>query len=307
MYLSVIIPAYNEATYLDRVVDRVLEQKLAGVCALEIIIVNDCSSDETGQKLRELSRRNVDGIKILHHCKNLGKGAAVRTGFRYASGDIVLIQDADLEYDPRDYQRLIAPILDGHADVVYGSRFSGPQERRVPLFWHTVGNKLLTLSSNLFTNIALTDMETGCKAFRRDVLERLVLKENRFGFEPEVTAKAARLKCRIYEVGISYRWRSQSEGKKVRWKDGLFALWCIIKYNLLVRGGTTSATDLPTATASRCRPVDKPPISRNPQCIVEEQLALRARNGPRGFPTPNEVRTNPSSGPMANKTGFLEP
>ena len=224
--LSVVIPCFNEVGTID----KILAEVLASECVdKEIIVVDDCSTDGTREKL---SRFPNDGnIKVVRHESNQGKGAALRTGFGLATGEIVIVQDADLEYDPRDYNRLIAPIVEGKADVVFGSRFSGGQSHRVLYFWHYVANKILTLTSNMFTNLNLTDMETCYKAFRREVIQSIEIRENRFGFEPEVTAKIARLGCRIYEVGISYSGRTYAEGKKIGWKDGARALWCIVWYN----------------------------------------------------------------------------
>lgn len=226
MKLSVIMPVYNERTTIREIVAAVRAVPILK----EIIIVDDCSTDGTREILRELAG---DDLRIVLQERNQGKGAALRTGFSQVSGDIVIIQDADLEYNPADYPRLIQPILDGRADVVFGSRFSGGDYRRVLFFWHMVGNKFLTLLSNMFTNLNLTDMETCYKAFTRQVLEQLSVEEERFGFEPEITAKIAKLGVRIYEVGISYAGRSYREGKKINWKDGVSALRCIFKYNLL--------------------------------------------------------------------------
>ena len=227
--LSVIIPCYNEIATISEVVNAVLS---AGYPNKEIIIVDDFSIDGTREKLRsEISL--VPGVtKVLYHDKNLGKGAALRTGFAAATGEIVIVQDADLEYDPSQYSTIIEPILQGKADVVYGSRFMGGQPHRVVYYWHRVGNGILTLLSNMFTNLNLTDMETCYKAFRRDIIHSIQIEENRFGFEPEVTAKIAKKKCRIYEVGISYYGRTYEEGKKIGWKDGVRALICIVKYNV---------------------------------------------------------------------------
>jgi glycosyltransferase involved in cell wall biosynthesis len=225
MILSVVIPVYNEVETIRSVVAAVH----AVLIDKEIVIVDDCSSDGTRELLPSLVD---DRTRIFFHDRNQGKGAALRTGFREARGDIVIIQDADLEYDPAEYAKLISLILEGKADVVYGSRFAGGEYHRVLYFWHMIGNKLLTLCSNMFTNLNLTDMETCYKAFRRDVLERITIEENRFGFEPEITAKVARLGLRIYEVGITYSGRSYAEGKKIGWRDGISALRCIIKYNL---------------------------------------------------------------------------
>jgi glycosyltransferase involved in cell wall biosynthesis len=227
--LSVVIPVYNEHGYIQEIVERV---KAVGL-ATEIIIVDDCSNDGTRDVLAK-----VDDplIKVLFHDQNRGKGAALRTAFSKVSGDIIIIQDADMEYDPGEYPRLIKPIMDGKADVVYGSRFAGGDLHRVVFFWHMVGNKLLTFLSNMLTNLNLTDMETCYKAFSRSVLQRLTVEENRFGFEPEFTAKVAKMDLRIYEVGISYSGRSYKEGKKINWRDGFSALRCILKYNLMRTG-----------------------------------------------------------------------
>lgn len=223
--ISVVIPVYNEREYILAIIDRVKDVGLAE----EIVIVDDCSTDGTGEVLAAL---NDPLLKVYFHERNRGKGAALRTGFSKACGDIVIVQDADLEYDPQEYPRLIKPILDGNADVVYGSRFAGGEAHRVVYFWHMIGNKFLTLLSNMFTNLNLTDMETCYKVMRREFLQRITLEEDRFGFEPEITAKLARLDARIYEVGISYHGRSYHEGKKVNWQDGFSALRCIVKYNL---------------------------------------------------------------------------
>jgi glycosyltransferase involved in cell wall biosynthesis len=227
MKLSIVIPCYNEARTIRTLVERV---RSAPVGDKEIIIVDDCSRDGT----RDLLRTQIEGLvdRVIYHAENQGKGAALRTGFAAATGEIVIIQDADLEYDPQEYPRLIKPILDGKADVVFGSRFMGGEAHRVVYFWHMVGNKLLTLLSNMMTNLNLTDMETCYKVFRRDVLNRISIEENRFGFEPEITAKVARLDVVIYEVGISYYGRTYAEGKKIGWRDGVRAFWSILKYNL---------------------------------------------------------------------------
>ena len=230
MKLSIVIPCYNEVRTIRQIVDRV---RAAPVAEREIIVVDDCSRDGTRDLLRTEIAPLVD--KVLFHEVNQGKGAALRTGFRAATGDVVVVQDADLEYDPQDYPRLLQPILEGKADVVFGSRFQGGQPHRVVYFWHMVGNKFLTLLSNMATNINLTDMETCYKVFRREVLQRIEIEENRFGFEPEITAKVARLGVVIYEVGISYYGRTYAEGKKIGWRDGFRALWAITKYNLLRR------------------------------------------------------------------------
>ncbi|MCI5123201.1 MAG: glycosyltransferase family 2 protein [Candidatus Electrothrix sp. AR5] len=226
--LSVIIPVYNEEKTLTEVINTVLAVELP--LAKEIIIVDDASTDGTRQIIEQLPG---EGVVKIYHKNNQGKGAALRSGFAKATGDIVLIQDADLEYDPAEYPKLLKPILDGKADVVYGSRFIGSEAHRVLYFWHMVGNRLLTLLSNICTNLNLTDMETCYKVFRNEVVCDISLKENRFGFEPEITAKIARTGCRIYEVGISYSGRTYKEGKKIGIRDGFRALYCIIKYRFI--------------------------------------------------------------------------
>ncbi|MBI9074446.1 MAG: glycosyltransferase family 2 protein [Desulfatibacillum sp.] len=228
MKLSVVIPVYNEIDTLRELLDAVFAVELD--LEKEIIAVDDCSTDGTTDLLVKLSEEL--GIKVQYHKINQGKGAALRTGFNASTGDIIIIQDADLEYDPNEYSKLLAPIIKGKADVVYGSRFIGGESHRVLYFWHSIGNKFLTLLSNMFTNLNLTDMEVCYKVFTKDVLSKLTVCEDRFGFEPEITAKVSRLGCRIYEVGISYSGRTYSEGKKIGWKDGIRAIWCILKYNL---------------------------------------------------------------------------
>jgi glycosyltransferase involved in cell wall biosynthesis len=225
MKLSVVIPCYNELHTIEEIVAAVK----ASPVDKEIIIVDDCSRDGTRELLKEKVSKQVD--KVVYHDVNQGKGAALRTGFESATGDIVIVQDADLEYDPQEYPILIDPIVKNKADVVFGSRFMGGGPHRVVYFWHFVGNRVLTLMSNMFTNINLTDMETCYKVFRREVLKGIKIEENRFGFEPEITAKVARGGWRIYEVGISYYGRTYAEGKKIGWKDGFRALYAILKYN----------------------------------------------------------------------------
>jgi glycosyltransferase involved in cell wall biosynthesis len=227
MLLSIIIPAFNEAAFLPEVIRRVEETPYDK----EIIIVDDGSTDGTREYLKGLVS---EGIKVIVHEKNMGKGAAMRTGIAVASGDVVIVQDADLEYDPKDYPVLLEPIMQGKADVVYGSRFLGGPHR-VLFFWHSVGNSLITLISNIFTDLNLTDMETGYKAFRTKVFETITIESNRFGFEPEITAKVAKKGFRIYEVPISYSGRSYQEGKKITWKDGFKAIFTVLKYNLFRR------------------------------------------------------------------------
>lgn len=225
MKLSIIIPVYNEVDTIEQVIAKVRDVDIS--LAKEIILIDDASTDGTKDLLESFK-----GISCFFHETNQGKGAALKTGFMHATGDIVLIQDADLEYNPVEYPKLLAPILDGNADVVYGSRFVGSDSHRVLYFWHMLGNKLLTFLSNMVTNLNLSDMETCYKVFRKEIIDQITINENRFGFEPEITAKIAKLKCRIYEVGISYHGRTYGEGKKINWKDGVSALRCIIRYNL---------------------------------------------------------------------------
>ncbi len=229
MKISVVIPVFNEKATIAEIVRRVQAVDLP----IEIFIVDDGSTDGTREILAELED---EAVNVILQPKNCGKGAALREGFKHATGDYVLVQDADLEYDPENYHTLLRPLIDGRADVVYGSRFLSTLEHRVLFFWHSVGNRLLTLISNMFTDLNLTDMETGHKAFRREVIQAIDLEQNRFGFEPEVTVKIARMKLRLYEVGISYSGRTYAEGKKIGWKDGWHALWCIVKYSLKSHG-----------------------------------------------------------------------
>jgi glycosyltransferase involved in cell wall biosynthesis len=229
MKLSVVIPCFNELGTISKVVEAV---KASPVKDCEIIIVDDCSTDGTITLLKSQIESKVD--RVIYHRKNQGKGAALRTGFSAATGDIVIVQDADLEYDPQEYPLLLEPILKDKADVVFGSRFQGGRPHRVVYYWHMVGNKFLTTLSNMFTNINLSDMETCYKVFRREVIQAIKIQENRFGFEPEITAKVAKMGCRIYEVGISYYGRTYKEGKKIGWKDGIRAIFCIIKYNVSI-------------------------------------------------------------------------
>lgn len=233
MKLSIIMPVYNEEKTLRKILDSVRNAPLPDeIDNFSIIIVDDGSTDNTRDILKDIKEDSVD---IFFHGKNQGKGAALRTGIQKADGDIIIIQDADLEYDPIEYPNLLNPIIQGKADVVYGSRFQGHGPHRVVYYWHRMGNSFLTIVSNMFTNINLTDMETCYKVFRSEIIKSIDIKENRFGFEPEITAKVAKKKCRIYEVGISYYGRTYEEGKKINWKDGVKAIWCIIKYNLFHR------------------------------------------------------------------------
>lgn len=239
MKLSVVIPCYNELGTIGRVVQAV---KACPVKDVEIIIVDDCSTDGTRDLLQSTIAAQV--AQVIYHPRNRGKGAALRTGFAAATGDIVVVQDADLEYDPQEFPDLMGPILAGKADVVFGSRFAGSRPHRVVYYWHMLGNKFLTTLSNMFTNVNLSDMETCYKAFRREVIQSVRIEENRFGFEPEITAKVAKMGCRIYEVGISYYGRTYKEGKKIGWKDGIRAIYCILKYNLFAKVNSPSVESL---------------------------------------------------------------
>ena len=231
--LSIIIPCYNEANFIDLILDKVSNVKINYPLIKEIIVIDDCSTDNSVKKIRQFQERTFDKVQLVRHEKNKGKGACITSGVSLCTGEIIIIQDADLEYDPNDYNNLLKPIVEGHADVVYGSRFKGVGPHRVLFFFHTVGNKLLTFTSNLFTQLNLTDMETGYKAFKSEILKQINIKENRFGIEPEITAKVSKIKnIRIYEVGISYYGRTYLEGKKINWKDGFRAIYCILLYNL---------------------------------------------------------------------------
>jgi glycosyltransferase involved in cell wall biosynthesis len=232
--ISIIVPAFNEESTISIIADKLLNLYLVNNIKKEIIIVNDCSTDNTEHLIENIIKSNPTAeIKYIKHEKNAGKGAAIHSGIKNATGDYLIIQDADLEYDPSEINKLLKPVLDGYADVVYGSRFIGGAPHRILFFWHTIGNKFLTFLSNFFTNLNLTDMETCYKLFKTSIIKTISLQEKRFGFEPEITSKIAKIKgIRIYEVGISYYGRTYLEGKKINWKDGFKAIYCIIRYNL---------------------------------------------------------------------------
>ena len=281
--LSIVIPAYNEAATIHLILDRVREAELVENIAKEVIVVNDCSTDGTRSAIKVYMLKHPDfEIHYYEHAENQGKGAALHTGIRNATGEYLIIQDADLEYDPAEYNDLLKPVLRGMADVVYGSRFSGGQPHRKLFFWHTIGNRFLAFVSNVFTNLNLTDMETCYKLFRTDLIQGLDLREKRFGFEPEVTAKIARIPgVRIYEVGISYYGRTYHEGKKIGWRDGVRAIYCILKYNLFVRREKT--VNQPVALVSTPLETSSPEIlssDAQTDSSGQRQREERFRRGP---------------------------
>ena len=233
MKLSVLVPAFNEEKYIEKIIRKVQVQKVPGIDHMEIVIINDGSKDQTPQIIDHLAKEFPQMIKIFHQSVNQGKGAALRKAIELATGDICLIQDADLEYDPAEYPMILEPIIEGRADCVYGSRFLSTRSKRVLFFWHSVGNHFLTLLSNMVTNINLSDMETCYKAFRTEIIKSIPIRSNRFGFEPEITVKLAQRRCRIYEVGISYRGRTYEEGKKIGWKDGFEAILKIFYFGII--------------------------------------------------------------------------
>ena len=251
MKLSVVIPVYNEAATIAELISRVHAVDVPK----QIIVIDDGSTDGTREVLEGLNGR-YENVRVLRQPRNRGKGAALRLGFQHATGDFVLVQDADLEYDPAEYPVLLKPLIEGKADVVYGSRFLTTKQHRVLFFWHSVGNRLLTLISNMLTNLNLTDMETGFKVFRREVIQSIKLEQNRFGFEPEITVKIARMRLRIYEVGISYYGRTYEEGKKIGWRDGVKALWCILRYTITTPHSTFKPTEQSSSQAANSGVLD---------------------------------------------------
>lgn len=230
MKLSVLMPVYNEEKWIRAIVIKVLQQEVPGITQKEVVVVDDCSKDRTAELIKQLAAEFPQQITPVFHEKNQGKGAALRTAIAKASGDFSMVQDADLEYDPENYPVVLEPLVAGRADCVYGSRFTGTQAKRVLFFWHYMGNRFLTLLSNAFTNLNLTDMETGCKAFRTEILQSIPIRSCCFGFEPEITAKIAKRRCRIFEVGISYNGRTYEEGKKITWVDGFKAIYTILRF-----------------------------------------------------------------------------